>query len=85
MMELCGMCSVTDGSGKASELFSSKHRRTGTYRLRFETGEYFVRCGMETPYPYIDVSISSTVVCGKTETVKILSCYDTFSQDHKSL
>lgn len=63
MMELCGMCSVTDGSGKASELFSSKHRRAGTYRLRFETGEYFVRCGMETPYPYIDVSISSTVVC----------------------
>jgi len=50
-------CSVTDGDGTATELFTSKHRSAGTYRLHFKTGAYFDKCGMETLYPHIDVSV----------------------------
>jgi len=53
------MCSVTDGSGTASELITGKHWGAGTYRLQFETGAYFHNRLMETIYPHIDVSIIS--------------------------
>ena len=63
VMGQCGMCSITDGNGTASELFTSKHWSAGTYRLHFGTSAYFRQHGMETLYPHVDVSIIFTFRC----------------------
>ena len=57
-MELCELCSITDGKNVTAELSRGKHWTGGaTYRLQFETGPYFHQRGMKTSYPHVDVSI----------------------------
>ncbi len=47
---------TTDGDGRAAELLADDWPlEAGTYRLRFETGGYMERCGVETFYPYAEV------------------------------
>ncbi len=47
---------MTDRDGRAGELLDNDYPlESGTYRLRFETGAYMQRCGVETFYPYAEV------------------------------
>ncbi|KZE99330.1 MAG: hydroxyisourate hydrolase [Rhodococcus sp. (in: high G+C Gram-positive bacteria)] len=49
---------ATDGDGRVAELLSGPID-SGTYRLSFDTGQYFEQLGTPTFYP--EVSISFTV------------------------
>jgi 5-hydroxyisourate hydrolase len=46
---------VTDSDGRCPELTERVELAAGTYRLRFETGEWFARSGTSTFYPVVEV------------------------------
>jgi 5-hydroxyisourate hydrolase len=48
---------VTDADGRLMELGPDR-LETGTYRLRFATGEYFRQTGRETFYPSVSIDFS---------------------------
>ena len=52
----------TDNQGRARDIASAP-LVAGTYRLRFDTGEYFARTGRETLYPEVVI----TFVVGDNE------------------
>jgi len=46
---------VTDGDGRLRDLLARESLRTGLYRLRFLTGEYFSRLGIAALHPFIEI------------------------------
>jgi len=47
----------TDADGRVGEL-GPEQLDAGTYQVRFETGEYFARCGQETFYPTVKIAFA---------------------------
>lgn len=45
----------TDAQGRAGDLLPQRARRGGTYRLRFEVGDYFAARGVAAFYPYVEI------------------------------
>lgn len=48
---------VTDKDGRIKEFKKVDEVSCGVYKLRFEVAEYFQRLGVETLYPFIEVSV----------------------------
>jgi 5-hydroxyisourate hydrolase len=46
---------TTNTDGRCPELTDGLELAAGTYRLRFETGEWFARAGTPAFYPVVDV------------------------------
>jgi 5-hydroxyisourate hydrolase len=46
---------ATDADGRCPELTEGLELAAGTYRLRFETGEWFARTSTPTFYPVVEV------------------------------
>lgn len=47
---------LTNSDGKIPGLLSNDQFVAGTYKMRFETEEYFNQLNTETFYPYVEVS-----------------------------
>jgi len=45
----------TDAQGRVGDLLPQRAKRPGTYRLRFEIGDYFAGQGVAAFYPYVEV------------------------------
>jgi len=46
---------TTNSDGRCPELTEGVDLTAGTYRLRFETGEWFARTGTPAFYPYVEI------------------------------
>lgn len=52
---------ITNADGRLGELLpKGTVLATGNYKLRFETGAYFGGLGVQTFYPFIDITVSIT-------------------------
>ena len=47
---------TTDSDGRCPELTEGLELAAGTYRLRFETGEWFARTSTPTFYPFVEIA-----------------------------
>jgi 5-hydroxyisourate hydrolase len=48
---------ATDADGRCAQLLPESERLTeGTYRLTFETADYFAAQGIESLYPYVEIA-----------------------------
>lgn len=47
---------TTDRDGRFRDFPNIDGSARGTYKLRFEVGEYFTRLGVDTLYPFVEVS-----------------------------
>ncbi len=45
----------TDAHGRAGDLLPPRAQRPGTYRLRFEIGDYFAARGVAAFYPWVEI------------------------------
>lgn len=50
----------TDTDGRVRDLLDDRAIPQGTYRLRFEVGEYFARQDVATFYPYVEIIFTVT-------------------------
>lgn len=57
LMKVFYFFSVTDSNGRIAFVHPAYDLKEGHYLLHFYTGSYFSSLGMETFYPYIEVSI----------------------------
>lgn len=48
---------LTDRDGRVKEFAKIDAASCGVYKLRFEVAEYFQRLGVDTFYPFIEVSL----------------------------
>ncbi|MGH7673955.1 MAG: hydroxyisourate hydrolase [Gemmatimonadales bacterium] len=48
----------TDTQGRAGDLLPPRAKRPGTFRLRFEVGDYFAARGVAAFFPYVDVVLT---------------------------
>ena len=49
------ICSTTDTDGRCNDLLTDDQFSAGTYKLTFNTGEYFKRQSTNTFYPFVEV------------------------------
>ncbi len=70
----------TDEDGRCPGLTTGVDLGAGTYRLRFETGAYFARIGLETFYPVAELTFSATNAGGHYHVPLLLSpfAYSTY-------
>ena len=47
---------TTNSDGRCPELTDGLDLAAGTYRLRFETGEWFARSGTPAFYPFVEIT-----------------------------
>lgn len=52
---------TTNSDGRVSDLFNKEARLAkGIYKMRFETGEYFEKQGMQSFYPFVEIVFNIT-------------------------
>ncbi|XP_070808984.1 cadherin-1-like [Pituophis catenifer annectens] len=73
-MELMTSATSTDGRMDRSEL-ASLQLESGTYKLRFATGEYWQQQGLTSFYPYVEVVFTLTAAERKVHIPLLLSPY----------
>uniref|UniRef100_A0A8C6XSJ0 5-hydroxyisourate hydrolase n=1 Tax=Naja naja TaxID=35670 RepID=A0A8C6XSJ0_NAJNA len=73
-MELMTSATSTDGRMDKSQL-ASLQLESGTYKLRFATGEYWQQQGLSSFYPYVEVVFTITKAERKVHVPLLLSPY----------
>uniref|UniRef100_A0A8C5ST64 5-hydroxyisourate hydrolase n=1 Tax=Laticauda laticaudata TaxID=8630 RepID=A0A8C5ST64_LATLA len=73
-MELMTSATSTDGRADKSQL-ASLQLESGTYKLRFATGEYWQQQGLSSFFPYVEVVFTITRAERKVHVPLLLSPY----------